>query len=222
MKSAKFKQVGGLQSTSRAGGAPHAGEASEDSRVLSLAESVGNMGHFFWQTATGEMAWSPQIWRMFGVGPEAFVPTHAAMLELIHADDRESAKAELERAVAGKTGFEFDMRIPRPSGEIRHMIVRGQPEFSDDGAVKGMLGVVTDVTEAFAAIRSIHDQHEMLDLAAEVAHLGHWVWSVAEGHLTFCSDELARIHEMSAVVFKGRFPDPSQISTVVEDGDRQV
>jgi len=222
MTSAKIKPVGGAAANARDGMGSSPTSPPEAARLLSLAESIGNMGHFFWQVTTGEMSWSGQVNRMFGVEAESFAPSYAALLDLVHADDRETVKAELGRAVANRAGFEFDMRVVRLGGEARHMIVRGQPELEDDGAMKGMIGVITDVTEAFAAIRSIHDQHEMLDIAAEVAHLGHWVWNASERHVTFCSDELARIHEMSPVVFKGRFPDPRQISTVVAPRDRQA
>ena len=48
-----------------------------------------------------------------------------------------------------------------------------QQSVPGQGRVIALFGVLTDVTEAFDTIRSIQDQNEMLDLAAQLAHLGH-------------------------------------------------
>ena len=198
------------------------GAPSDDARLLGLAESVGNMGHFLWQADDGEVTWSEQVYRMFGTQPDSFVPTYERVLSFIHTDDVDAVRAELERAVRDRGNFEIDFRIVRADGGIRHMIARGQPENSAPEARVSMIGVVTDVTEAFSTVRVTQDRNEMLDLAAQVARLGYWVFSVVDGHLTYCSDELARIHDMSPVVFRSRFPDPRQIAAVVAPGDRET
>src|SRR5262249_34192004 len=84
-----------------------------------------------------------------------------------------------------------------------------------DGKVEAMFGVLTDVTDAFAAIRSIREQHEMLDLAAELAQLGHWVWNCEDKQITFCSEELARIHGLAADLFRSRFQRPEDFAAVI-------
>jgi PAS domain S-box-containing protein len=109
---------------------------------------------------------------------------------------------------------EFDLRVVRADGEVRNVIVKGQPEFRA-GEVEAMFGVLTDVTEAFAAIAAMRDQHEMLDLAAELAQLGHWVWNCEEQAMSFCSDELARIHGLSVPAFLARFTHPEEFATAV-------
>jgi hypothetical protein len=210
-----------------AGGPPPLAAApvrSEQARLLGLAESIGNMGHFLWRIDTGDVSWSDQIYRMLDVDPATFTTTFEASMAFVHDEDRPAVETELKRAVAERTGFEMDMRLVRRDGTQRHVIARGQPEpdHGRAGGLKSMIDVITDVTEAFATIRSTQDRNEMLDLAAQVAHLGHWVWGAADEHLTFCSDELARIHDMSPVVFRGRFPDPRQISSVVSPRFRQA
>jgi PAS domain S-box-containing protein len=175
-----------------------------------MAENIGNMGHWHWHLATGEAAWSDQIYRISGVDPATFSPNHPDSLDIYHPDDRAKAEAFLAEAAAGNV-FEFDARILRPDGEVRHVIVRGEPECVD-GKPVALFGVITDVTEAFAAITSIQDQHEMLDLAAELAQLGHWVWSVDRAIISFCSDNLARIHGTSVSALLARFTRPEHFS----------
>lgn len=59
-------------------------------------------------------------------------------------------------------------------------------------------------------------------MAAELAHLGHWVWSADTNALSFCSDQLAQIHEMTPEVFLGRFSHPSMIASAVEPEFREA
>lgn len=68
--------------------------------------------------------------------------------------------------------------------------------------------------------RGADDQAEMLKLAARLAHLGHWIWSRDTGRLSFCSDELARIHDLTPAVFIARFPHPAMLEAVIVPSDR--
>lgn len=135
-----------------------------------LAESVGQMGHWHWDIRTDKVTWSEQVFAIHGVDPAAFPHTFAAALETIHPDDRGAVVAAFDGAVRNRAPFEFDCRIQREDG-VRTVICKGQPEYDVNSAVTGLFGVLADVTDAFAAIRAIHDQKEMLGLAAHLAKM---------------------------------------------------
>ncbi len=191
---------------------------SDESRLLMLAESVGHMGHWHWDIVTDKMSWSDQVFAIHGVDPTTFPLTFSAAVETVHADDRATVIAAFEGARARREAFEIDCRINRADG-VRTIICKGQPEYDAGGAVTGLFGVLADVTDAFAAIRAIHDQKEMLGLAAHLAHLGHWIWSEDESRLAFCSEELARIHDLPAAAM-ARFVHPRQFGATALPADR--
>ncbi|MBL8642926.1 MAG: PAS domain-containing protein, partial [Rhodospirillaceae bacterium] len=193
----------------------------DNTRLLALAESVGNMGHWYLDLATRAVSWSDQVYRIAGRDPATFALTPDRCWDVVHPDDREMLRGAFDRAAQSKASIEFDARLLRPGGEVRNVIFKCQPEVVDDEAV-ALFGVMTDVTDAFSAIRAIQDQHEMLDLAAELAHLGHWVWSAHSDALTFCSEQLARIHELTPDVFLNRFSHPANIAGVVEPEFREA
>ncbi len=179
--------------------------SADSSRLLNVAESFSNMGHWHVQSATGIVTWSEAMYEIFGVEPATFVPNMDTTLVYCHPDDRDVVLQVMSDAGKNGEGFEIDFRITRPDGEARTLICKGQPEFDDDGIMVAMFGVTTDVTEAFEAIRSIQDQKEMLGLAAQLAHLGHWVWNKGENRLSYCSDELARIYDITPAQFAESF-----------------
>jgi signal transduction histidine kinase len=194
--------------------------APGEQHLLRLAEDVASMGHWYADLLTGHVTWSPQVFRMLGFDAGGFTPTLFSILDICHADDRARVKQVLEDASAGAAHFEFDCRITRPDGASRTIISTGQAEHGNDGQVVALFGVMTDVTEAFATIRDLQDQNEMLDLAAQLAQLGHWVWTRDVNQLTFCSDEMARIHELTPSTFVRQFPHPALLAAVVAAEDR--
>ncbi len=188
---------------------------ADEAQVLRLSENVGSMGHWYKNMITGEVTWSAQTFRIFGLEEANFEPSWKSILEVCHPEDRARVEATVQAAVNGQDEFEFDFRIMRPDGTWRTIISSGQAEHNVEGRVIALFGVLTDVTEAFDTIRSIQDQNEMLDLAAQLAHLGHWIWNRDEDRLSFCSEEMARIHEMSPGSFMRQFTHPSLLAAVV-------
>ena len=188
---------------------------ADAAHLLHLAESVGNMGHWYTDLATGTVTWSSQIFRIFGINAATFSPDLHAILSACHADDRPRVEAIMMDAIARVVDFEFDCRIARPDGSWRTILSTGQVESDGNGHAIALIGLVTDVTDAFDAMRSIQDQNEMLDLAAHMAHLGHWVWNRDEDRLSFCSEEMAHIHGLAPGTFLRQFTHPSLFAAVV-------
>lgn len=192
---------------------------ADESRLLMLAESVGQMGHWHWDLQTDRLTWSDQLFEICGVDAQTFPLTFPAAIDICHPDDRARVERLLRDAATGCDAFEFDCRLLR-EGDARTVICKGQPEFDSSGQVTALYGVLADVTDAFAAIRAIHDQKEMLDRAAQLAHLGHWTWSADGEGLALCSDELARIHDLTPAAFTARFTHPAHLAGAAVEADR--
>jgi len=199
----------------RAGGADTAG-------LLRLAENIGHMGHWHADIVADKVTWSPEVYRIFGVDPATFTPDLHSILSLCHPDDRMIIEKKVQAAVADSVDFEYDCRITLPDGTERTIISTGRPEVDGEGRLTAVLGIVTDVTEAFDTIRSIQDQNEMLDLAAEMAQLGHWIWNCEESRVNYCSEALARLHDMTPSAFMRQFPTPHLIADAVEPEHRNL
>ncbi|MSO72943.1 MAG: PAS domain S-box protein [Rhodospirillaceae bacterium] len=178
------------------------------------------MGHWHADLAGGALTGSPQTFSILGLDPTAALPDMRELLNLFHPEDRAQIEQTMREAVAGPAPFEVDGRISRPDGSWRSVVCTGQPETDERGQASALFGVIADVTEAFDAIRSIQDQNEMLGMAADLAHLGHWVWSRDLDRLTFCSDELGRIHELAPGTVIRQFTHPALFAVVVGPNDR--
>jgi PAS domain S-box-containing protein len=81
-------------------------------------------------------------------GLDAASLTDGSFWEMLHADDRDDARAHWERGVRGEPTFERRVRLRRASdGLFRWHLVRAVAERDDSGAVIGWLATATDIDD---------------------------------------------------------------------------
>jgi two-component system sensor histidine kinase UhpB len=135
----------------------------EQRALLAEAQKLAGLGWWEWSPGSGQVAWSDQLYRIYGLSPDTFKPGFDAYLERVHPEDREHAAALMARALMDGRGFTKHERIVRPGGEVRYL--RTQVEVVRDEAGKPIkvLGASLDFTEqrhSETALRqATHDLH---------------------------------------------------------------
>lgn len=122
---------------------------AEKMRLLQLAESAANVGHWRLDTGTGTVTWSAQVFRIHGIDGDV-PPALDAAINAYHPEDRALVSERIEAAIAGRRGFVFTARIVRPGGEIRHVLSRGEIDGRDDDDPPGLFGIIQDITAQVA------------------------------------------------------------------------
>lgn len=118
-------------------------------RHLARAQAVAGTGSWELDLGTGELHWSAEMRRIFGL-PESFHPTLEAVLELLErgqAGARDLARLQLETASRGLVPSALDLRIARPDGATRLCWCECEPVRDGAGAIVGIVGTLQDVTE---------------------------------------------------------------------------
>ncbi len=174
-----------------------------------LAESqhLADMGSWYMDLRTGEVAWSDQGYRLLGYAPGTIAPTLANFMRRIHPADRALVTGQLRAVRAGAAlPEERDLRICRPDGEERVVHYRARAHLGPDGRVELVEGVSIDITERKRTEDALRAQQEQLrlvlaNLEAERARLanvigatrvGTWEWEVQTGATVF-NDRWAEI-----------------------------
>jgi len=124
--------------------------------TLAKAQAIAHIGHWDWNIITNELAWSDEIFRIFGLTPQEFEATYPAFLEYVHPDDREAVTAAVNAAVADpKEPYSIEHRVCRPDGTMRTVQERGEIYRDDKGSPLRMVGTVHDITERIQAEEEI-------------------------------------------------------------------
>ena len=124
-------------------------------RQLNDAEQVANLGSFDWHLDTGELAWSPQHFRLWGLEPGRNAPDYETFIKTIHPDDLDGVVRGQREALDNGHLHECQYRVFWPDGSVRDIHARGEIFRNADGAPVRMIGTVQDVTERLRADESL-------------------------------------------------------------------
>ena len=128
---------------------------------LSEAQSIGRMGHWTWRIGEQELEFSSEIYRIFGVSADDFIPTIDSVNALMHRRDRGRMAQAFQRAMIERKNYEMEFRIIRPDGSARFILLQGRCEMDNEGDVSALFGIMQDITE-----RTQHER-ELKDAVAE-------------------------------------------------------
>ncbi|WP_247872271.1 response regulator [Azospirillum sp. TSO35-2] len=188
-------------------------ELRDRSRLLNLAEEIGQFGHWYIDFVTGERRWSDEVFRIMGLPLQGVIPTVELSRAAYHPDDLPRMAALVERARTTGEGFSAEARAIRPDGELRHVFIRGMAEWGADGRPAGLLGVVQDITEAKREEAELRSNRELLALTVQATRDGIWDWDFRTNSIWFSptwkeqlgyrDDELENTLEMwSSLIFE--------------------
>ncbi len=136
---------------------------------LAEAQRVARLGSWDWNIENGSLYWSDEIYRIFGLTPQAFGATYEAFLERVHPDDREAVIEAVNRAIGPeRIPYGIDHRIIRPDGEIRIVHEQAEVHRNDAGEATHMIGTVQDITERKLAEEELEKhRHHLQELVEE-------------------------------------------------------
>jgi len=126
--------------------------------VLEGGASVGRAGIWVWDPESDFSYWNDVLREILGVGPEV-EPNVEEWLEIVHPEDRETARKLIESRETGGVRY----RIVNRDGEVRHVVVRSErvDTITQDGPERYM-GVVIDITESYQASTLVADTVESI------------------------------------------------------------
>jgi PAS domain-containing protein len=119
----------------------------ESEANLSHAQNLANLGSYECRVASGEVSWSEQAYRIFGLDPDTQQATTQDFLDHIHVDDLEMFTAALADAKQKGQAYDVVHRVVRPNGEIRIVQNQSDIDFDQHGNPVKLRGVFHDVTE---------------------------------------------------------------------------
>ncbi|MBT6199710.1 MAG: response regulator [Bacteroidetes Order II. Incertae sedis bacterium] len=162
------------------------------------AQRLGKVGHWVWdEIEDRELVASRQSLYIADTLHLSRPPSYSEFLEKLHPEDRERVDRDLRAASDTGKSYECEYRIILQDGGVRNVIERGEPVFGEDGVLMQTLGSVQDVTEHREREQALLISEERFKDAARTAKLGHWVYDEIADKLSYCSDEMARIHDKS-------------------------
>jgi PAS domain S-box-containing protein len=121
--------------------------AEKMARRAEAAEAVAGLGHWRLNVKTQAVVWSPQMYVIYGLDPDAPLDLHTLM-DMIHEDDRAKSRQTLALQMEGGAMRDDSIiRIHRPDGETRYLSSKSSVECDAAGLAACVIGTLVDVTE---------------------------------------------------------------------------
>ncbi|MEB3281529.1 MAG: GAF domain-containing protein [Lyngbya sp.] len=132
--------------------------ASEAS--LATAQRVAHVGNWELDIATQKITWSEELFRIFGRDPAQAEPRYRELIKQIHPQDRRLWQHHVRQFLKFGKSTEFDCRIIRPDGSIRHIEARGQGIFKGQKQLIRAVGTTLDITERKRSEQALRNMAE--------------------------------------------------------------
>ena len=137
---------------------------------LTESQRLSHTGSWAWDVATGELFWSREHFRIFGLDTERTTPTYEMFLQMVHPEDRLFIRQTFETVVSEKRNFDEGYRVVRPDKTIRHIRSMAHPVFDASKNLAEYVGTVIDITEEVEAKTELAQAFEEIHGLKERLH----------------------------------------------------
>jgi PAS domain S-box-containing protein len=138
---------------------------------LRYAEQIARVGYWSRDIVSGQITWSDETYRIFGLDPQAKKIDLVTLPDHIHPEDRQTVIRAIQDAAAGIRPYDLEYRALWPDGTIRWVQSKGEISKKEGGHPLHMFGVVLDITERKRAAESLHRSeaqiHSILESTAD-------------------------------------------------------
>jgi PAS domain S-box-containing protein len=202
----------------------------ESTSRLQLALHSGNYGVFDWDVTSGLQVWDERQCAIYGIRPDQFDGRIDNWLKFLHPDDISKARpGKTERGSAHTIGSSnnYEFRIIRADGKVRHISARTTMHFDAEGRCSRMVGLNKDVTEEREREHAITALNQRLLFVLNATGYGVWKFDYATEGMDW-DDRLLAIYGLKREELTGHVRDwenrvhPDDLPTAVADIDRTL
>lgn len=170
--------------------------------LLNRTGTLSKMGGWELDLRTGELVWTDETYRIFGVTPE-YVPTLDAAIDFYEGDGRARIRAALSTAI--REGVPWDLELPVRRADGHHIWVHTTGVVTAaDGKPIRLMGSLQDVTDRIQERVALERANVRVTLATESGGVGIWEWDIASDTLTWDSS-VCRLYGVDAASMPGSF-----------------
>jgi len=146
---------------------------------LAAGQRISHTGSWSWNADSGELFWSAEHFRIWGLDPAQAQPSAAEVVALAHAEDQARIGRVWDEAIRERKDFDCEFRVVHPDGAIRHVHSLGRPVLDGAGKLVEYVGTVIDLTERKRAEEDLRKAREDLARVNRALTLGELTASIA-------------------------------------------
>lgn len=163
----------------------------ETNKLMKECQEMAHFGIWAWDVVNNTVKWSDSLFNIYGVDKRAFPPTFEAYLDILHPDDKHRVSVNMGGILSTKKEMQFEERIVRPDGEIRHLKSCAKLILDEKGTPVKLIGASMDITESKKTQEVLlADEARLRNL---VENQTNYVIRIDfQGRFTYCNDKFTK------------------------------
>jgi PAS domain S-box-containing protein len=119
----------------------------ENAGKLKEAQEMAHLGFWNWDIATGNVEWSDEVFRIFGLDPGTFSPTIGSILARSPwSEEQERGRELVRKAMESHEPGVYEQRFLRPDNSIGYYYSTYQGRYDEKGNLTALVGTILDIT----------------------------------------------------------------------------
>ena len=141
-------------------------------RRLGEARALARIGNWEVDVATKRAEWSDELYELYGVSQGEFQPTLEGFCQLLSREEAEELRRHVARAEETGEGWENDITMTMPDGQVRIFHGRAHVDVDASGKPVRIRGTRQDVTALRSREAQLREAEERFRLAFDEAPIG--------------------------------------------------
>ena len=143
---------------------------------LKTAQRIGKLGSWEFEVNTGKLAWSDEVFRIYGLEPSANPPDYEQLRLFIHPEDWQNFDQTVQAAMSLEQSYDLEHRIIQPNGTLIYVMARGEMIYNVSGQLTHIIGTAIDITDRkLAEAQILHTANQLANTNRELESFSYSV-----------------------------------------------
>jgi len=186
-----YKMLGTLQDVTERQNLIEQLQLSEE--LYKQAQALSHIGNWTWIIKEDKVLWSDELYRIYGLDPQAEPINFERYAAFIHPDDKEELFNTIQNSIVTKQPYELYHRIILSDSSIRWLYAKGQVVLDEHEHPVRMVGTAQDVTQRMEIERDRQESQRFIQKIANATPALITSYNIKTGKYRFISEGIEKI-----------------------------
>ena len=155
----------------------------ESEANLAEAQRLANLGNWSINLKTGELEWSDQLYKIYGINKKDFTKKVGTILKLIDKSNLKEFLKSIEKTRNTGEAQTLIFTIHTPAGEKKIIEQKSYGQKDKNGNVISAFGTTQDITQKMLTEEALRQSIESYDLVSKATNDSIWDWNIETGEV---------------------------------------